>query len=480
MWNRLSLGGRYLVILSAALFIFLFSLFILRFFLPGGNTAPQAVSESATQSIAVEEEQYNFSHAIRSGETLGNTLMDLGLVGNDYNTVTTLLGHATDLRRIPIGTEVNALTTDSGLVHLEIHRPKSTVSYHIRRSNSENEQGQFQIQVDTLAADTVLVYAEGAIENTFWDAFMGSGGTPAMAVKYIEIFQFVLYFSSETRVGDGYRFLVEEISINDEVIGYGHVPVAQYWKADGDTMTAVWRSDPKAEFGGDYFDTEGISFRRDLLRAPFPASRVTSTYGMRTHPITGDRKMHRGVDFGAPRGTPVVASGSGTITRLERNDPGYGNWVEITHGNSGYVTRYGHFSSHARGLRRGQWVKQGQVIGYVGATGMATGPHLHYEVRKDGRHLNPLSVKGSPIVKLTQSQISEFTSGPYRLWRKRLENPASMKGVKIIGNTIQSAMQSRLPDFMYQRVQDALAQRDSITAENVLSSEGDTGENELP
>ncbi len=469
MWNRLSLGGRYLIVLAAGLVVFLIFLFLLRFFIADDSTAPEAKPNQPEEPTP--QEAFNQTHRLQSGETIGNVLLDQGIPGNQTQAVTVLLSRATDLRRVPIGTEIKTLTADTGLVHVQIRPPKSQFVYNVRRGIDDAGHMQFKAATDTLQADTTLVYAEGSIETTFWDAFMASGGNPQMAIKYIEIFQFVIYFSSETRIGDGYRLLVEEIRLEDEVIGYGHVPAAQYFQADGDTLTAVWRPDPESDYGGDYFDTDGVSFRRDLLRAPFPAARVTSTFGMRTHPITGNRRMHKGVDFGAPRGTPVVASGSGTITRLERNDPGYGNWVEITHGNSGYVTRYGHFTHHARGLRRGQWVKQGKVIGYVGATGMATGPHLHYEVRKDGRHMNPLRVKGKPVVKLTGGTLDEFVEGRYTTWRKRLENPFSMKDITLLG-TVQGAHQaSRLPRFMYDRVQRALLERDSLTAPEVRSSE---------
>src|SRR5690606_2761235 len=138
-------------------------------------------------------------------------------------------------------------------------------------------------------------------------------------------------------------------------------------------------------------DRKGESIRKALLRTPIDGARVTSGFGMRKHPILGYSKMHKGLDFGAPSGTPIFAAGAGTVVEMGHNG-GYGNHVRIKH-NGVYQTAYAHASRFAKGLKVGKKVKQGDVIAYVGATGRATGPHLHYEVMIDGKQVDPLSIK---------------------------------------------------------------------------------------
>ena len=156
----------------------------------------------------------------------------------------------------------------------------------------------------------------------------------------------------------------------------------------------------------DYFDADGRSARKFLMRKPIAQAVMRSGFGMRRHPVLGYSKMHTGVDWAAPRGTPIYASGNGIIKIAERHG-GYGNYVKIQHAN-GYETGYGHMTSFARGLKAGQRVRQGQVIGYVGSTGLSTGPHLHYEVEVNGRHMNPMSIKVPRGRELEGRALAEF------------------------------------------------------------------------
>jgi len=141
----------------------------------------------------------------------------------------------------------------------------------------------------------------------------------------------------------------------------------------------------------DYFKPNGESIRRALLRTPIDGARISSGFGMRKHPILGYSRMHKGIDFAAPTGTPIFAAGDGVITQIGRNG-GYGNYIRIRH-NSRYSTAYAHISRFAKGIRKGSRVRQGQVIAYVGSTGRSTGPHLHYEVLVEGKQTNPRSIK---------------------------------------------------------------------------------------
>jgi len=161
-------------------------------------------------------------------------------------------------------------------------------------------------------------------------------------------------------------------------------------------------SDGKADF----FDPRGESVRKSLLRTPIDGARLSSGFGMRQHPILGYTAMHRGVDFAAPTGTPIQAAGNGTIEMVGTNG-GYGNYIRIRHTNA-YATAYAHLSGFAKGLRKGNRVSQGQVIGFLGSTGSSTGPHLHYEVLSGGNQINPLSIKVAASRKLEGKELERY------------------------------------------------------------------------
>ncbi len=156
----------------------------------------------------------------------------------------------------------------------------------------------------------------------------------------------------------------------------------------------------------DYFDDRGQSARKALMRTPIDGARLSSGFGRRRHPILGYTKLHRGVDFAAPRGTPIYAAGNGVVVRSGRNGA-YGKYVRIRH-NSRYSTAYAHMRAIDRGARRGKRVKQGQIIGTVGTTGRSTGPHLHYEILAGGRRTNPMKVKMPPGRKLKGEALEDF------------------------------------------------------------------------
>ena len=170
----------------------------------------------------------------------------------------------------------------------------------------------------------------------------------------------------------------------------------------------------------DYFDPKGASVRKALLRTPIDGARLSSRYGKRRHPVLGYTKMHRGVDFAAPRGTPIMAAGNGVVEVAGRNGA-YGKYVRIRH-NGRYKTAYGHLTRYGRGVRKGKRVTQGQIIGYVGSTGRSTGPHLHYEVLAGKHRVNPLSIKLPTGTKLKGKQLVAFKSAmqDVAVWRAEI------------------------------------------------------------
>lgn len=370
-----------------------------------------------TISVSTYKDQLRWGDNI--GEALSRNLTD----EREIEEILPILGQMTNLRKIPVGTQLTIQRDELGLHSLAVRLPKQSEVFRLERSGHLN----YNVERDTIPIDTLLARYNGRVTYSFYNSFLDAGGTAELAIKFIEVFQFVYYFSSETRVGDTYSFVVEELWQEGKRIGYDDILAAEYISGR-DTLTAVWKPMNGSEFGGEHFDANGRSLRRNLLRVPFSAARVTSTYGVRRHPISGKIKFHAGVDLAADMGTPIVASGSGVITRVGRNHPGYGNWIHIKHNRTGFETRYGHMKGFARGIHKGMRVKQGQVIGYVGMTGHATGPHLHYEVFRDGRRLNPLSVKGSPVKQLTGDDLAEFLGGRFRTWALALNSPGFLPG----------------------------------------------------
>jgi len=220
----------------------------------------------------------------------------------------------------------------------------------------------------------------------------------------VRAFSYDVDFQREVRQGDSFTVLYKRV--DDE---FGH-PTNRGQMMYGEmvingTRLRLYRFTPKGGEPG-YYNAAGENIRKSLLRTPIDGARLTSGFGMRWHPILGYSRMHQGVDFAAPSGTAIYAAGDGVVTRAGPSN-GYGNYIEIEHA-QGYATGYGHMSGFAAGIHDGVHVRQGEVIGYVGMTGMATGPHLHYEVHVNGARIDPLSVKMPAITKLAVEDLKAF------------------------------------------------------------------------
>jgi murein DD-endopeptidase MepM/ murein hydrolase activator NlpD len=219
----------------------------------------------------------------------------------------------------------------------------------------------------------------------------------------IKTFSFDVDFQRDIQDGDSFEVLYERMENEDgEFVKSGKILFASL-TLSGKTIPVYYF---ERDGDGEYFTPNGEAIRKSLLRTPVDGARITSGFGMRMHPLLGFSKMHKGIDFGAPTGTPIYAAGSGTVVEIGKKGS-FGNYIRIRH-NGEYQTAYGHMSRFAKGLVKGEKVKQGQVIGYVGATGRATGPHLHYEIMVAGAQVNPAKVKTVASNKLTGKQLKAF------------------------------------------------------------------------
>jgi len=236
--------------------------------------------------------------------------------------------------------------------------------------------------------DVELNFASGIIDNSLFLAANKAGLNDNTTMELADIFGWDIDFALDIRIGDSFSVLYEEKFLDGNKVRNGNILVAEFIN-QGRTITALRYEDSNGDIG--YFTPEGLSMRKTFRRNPLDIVRVTSRFNLqRKHPVLHSIRAHRGVDYGASTGTPVRATGDGKVITA-RVKGGYGNTVEIQHGQK-YSTLYAHLSKYGKNIREGRYVKQGQIIGYVGSTGLATGPHLHYEFKVNGVHRNPLTI----------------------------------------------------------------------------------------
>lgn len=246
--------------------------------------------------------------------------------------------------------------------------------------------------------------ASATVDSSLYLAAMQAGIPADVVVKMIYMFSYEVDFQRDLKPGNSFEVLYNYYYTPDgQPAKEGDIQYAAL-KVGGRTL-ALYRYQPKGETA-EYFDAHGESAKSTLMKTPVDGARITSGFGMRFHPVLGYSRMHKGVDFGVPVGTPVMAAGSGIIQQEGRLG-GYGNFMLVSHQN-GYSTAYGHLSRFAPGVHRGSRVRQGQVIAYSGNTGMSTGPHLHYEIRVHDVQVNPAAVKIATAQRLFGRDLREF------------------------------------------------------------------------
>ena len=297
---------------------------------------------------------------------------------------------------------------DGSLIELIARFPAldtSRASSHFSRLTLSRSNGQFTSILETAALVPQVRLGSGTVRSSLWAATDDARLPEAIASQLIEIFSGDIDFHRQLRKGDAFSVAFETLTADDQPIswndGTGRIVAAEFVN-NGKALQAVWFQDNNQAKGG-YFGLDGRSLRRTFLASPMEFSRVTSGFAMRFHPILQNWRAHNGVDYGAPTGTPVRSVADSVVESAGRQN-GYGNVVQLLHGN-GKSTLYAHLSRID--VRKGQHVEQGQRIGAVGATGWATGPHLHFEFRVDGRFQDPLK-----IARDNENQVIDTASRP--------------------------------------------------------------------
>ena len=251
------------------------------------------------------------------------------------------------------------------------------------------ETNDFAFRKDVAATQTSEKYAQGTVEGALFSATKKSGLPYSLALDMANIFGYDIDFAQDLRTGDEFELVYEEKTVDGKTIGTGNILSARFTNR-GKVYTAIRYTDKQGNTN--YYDADGASLRKAFIRTPVDFARISSRFSNgRKHPILNKIRAHKGVDYAAPRGTPIKAAGDGRVTLAGRKG-GYGNTVVIKHGQR-YQTLYAHMQGFAKGVRAGSTVKQGQIIGYIGTTGLSTGPHLHYEFQVNGVHVDPLSQK---------------------------------------------------------------------------------------
>jgi len=248
---------------------------------------------------------------------------------------------------------------------------------------------KFSTEIIEKNLSKVLIFKEGIIENSLYTTAIELGIKPNIIIDFARLYGFQVDFQRDIWKGDSFQIIYEQFENDDgSLIESGDIIFSNLNIQGNDLNLYKFELDKKEI---DYFDENGKSMRKTLMKTPINGARLSSPFGKRKHPILGFTKMHTGTDFAAPTGTPIMASGDGVVTRAQWCGGG-GNCVKIKH-NSVYQTVYAHMSKFGRGIKKGVRVKQGQIIGYVGSTGLSTGPHLHYEVIENGRKINSQKLK---------------------------------------------------------------------------------------
>ena len=265
------------------------------------------------------------------------------------------------------------------------------------------EGEQFRTQIAPAIAEKKTEYKTGVIHSSFYAATDAVGLPDAIAQQVIDAFDGKIDFHHKLKKGDQFSVIYETERNGGEIIRTGKMLAAQFIN-DGQTHEVIWFEDEGA--AGAYYDAAGNSTAQSFLSSPVKFSRISSGFSMRFHPVLFTWRSHKGVDYAAPTGTPVLSTADGVVTRVGQ-DSSYGKFVEVKHGDQ-YSTLYAHLSAFSQGLKSGQTIKQGEQLGAVGQTGRATGPHLHYEFKVNGKQVDPLALKLPNSKPLSAKQMAAF------------------------------------------------------------------------
>ncbi|OGP66337.1 MAG: hypothetical protein A2170_06930, partial [Deltaproteobacteria bacterium RBG_13_53_10] len=330
---------------------------------------------AATQSSSEEAPHQAIEGEVEQKSSLFQSLAEKNIPVEWINLIVSKLKPHVDFRKIKGGT-YRIITDVKGQLVKFVFEPGPTEIYEIEKDS----QG-YTAQRKEVPLDFYLTEVEGEIRSSLFEAMEKIGEGDQLVIAFAEILAWEIDFYKDIREGDRFRLVVEKVYKGEQFIQYGTIHGVEYRGKDGSIRGIEYR--------GEYYDESGASLRKAFLKSPLRFNRISSRFSRaRKHPILGGLRPHLGVDYAAAVGTPIWAVADGTVFSCRWNG-GFGKQVVLRHPN-GYQTYYGHLSRYGRGIKKGARVKQKQIIGYVGSTGLSTGPHLDYRLVRDGRFKNPL------------------------------------------------------------------------------------------
>jgi len=381
--------------------------------LPDGQS-PEAQADEVVEIAAPEfdltrDDLYLVKHPIvpasktlklKDGDSLGPLLQKNGFEPGQAYEITESFSDVYDPRRLKVGQTFNIYYQDNGDFSHLTYKPTVEKTVYVSRTSdgsikSRDIEAKFKMET---------VSVKSSIQNSIYMDAVAMGAPDKVIIQFANIYEYSVDFQRDIQPGDEFEMFFEVARDNHgNIVKAGDLLYTSF-SPRGKKMDYYLFEDAKGR--ENFYDAAGKTAKRKLRATPINGARLSSSFGKRRHPILGYRKMHSGVDFAAPTGTPIMAAGSGTVEYAGRNG-GYGNYIRIRH-TDGYKTAYAHLSKFARGVRKGKYVTQDQTIGYVGSTGRSTGPHLHYEVHLNGKRINPRRLSQLSGKPLSKDQMPAF------------------------------------------------------------------------
>ena len=362
------------------------------YFLP--STAPATTQVTNDQSEMDEWQTVT----VKRGENLSVIFDRLHLSPAVLFQVVSLGEDTASLQRLTPGEQIQFRISD-GKLHALKYEPNLTTTLLVT-----TEDNKFRSETIITELETRVKESIGLIKDSLYQAGLDAGLSDNLIMRFVSIYGWDIDFALDIHKGDHFKIIYEERFKHGLKVGDGSILVAEF-NNQGKNLRAVRYTSPEGQIG--YFNEDGYSMRKAFLRTPLKFNRISSGFSLsRKHPILNRMRAHKGVDYAAPSGTPVKATGDGNVVAIGKSG-GYGNMIVLRHAGI-YNTVYAHLLGFAKGLKRGQHVEQGDIVGYVGKTGLATGPHLHYEFRVNGVHQNPLTVTLPKALKIPDQQKQHF------------------------------------------------------------------------
>ena len=379
--------------------------------------------EASESAVGIPELTSIQEIQVTPGRTPAGVLQETGVDPLVLRNALACLSESVPLRSVRPADVFRLYTREDGsLVKLEYQRSPEK----ILAAAWQEEASIWTPEERRLPTTYRLRRVSGVVGSSLYQAMLEAGGSQSALVEFAAMFAWDFDFYTDTRSGDAFELLVEDKFVEGERIGLGRVVAGSYLPVKSkEALRAFHFTAPNGESG--YYDAAGNSIRRQFLKSPLNYTRISSSFSYsRMHPILKKRRPHLGIDYAAPQGTPVVSIGGGKVTHAGWIG-GYGKTVKVKHA-GGVVTQYAHLSRYGKGLKSGTRVKQDQVIGYVGSTGLSTGPHLDFRVRQNGKWINPLHLKGGRSAPLAKEYLAAFKghAGQLTSLLTDLENGASV------------------------------------------------------